>query len=227
MTDLIEATPPELIPPSVKAKDDRITTMDESRLAAPLVLRMRPPAKLTAEQFVAFCQQNEGLRIERNAMGDITLMPPAYPETSDRNSELNCQLRGWAKRDGTGVAYDATGGFTLPNGAERSPDASWISKDRLAALSPEQRTGFWQICPDFVAELRSATDRLSPLPKKMEEYLANGARLGWLIDPEPRHVYIYRTGKPVERLDDPPTVAGDPVLPGFLLDAPAVFDTSF
>jgi Uma2 family endonuclease len=196
-------------------------------LPVPLVLRMTGGARMSAEQFFEFCRQNVAYRIERSAAGEVTIMPPAGPPTSDRNADLIFQLRGWAKRDGTGVAYESSAGFTLPNGAERSPDASWIRKERLAALTPEQRTGFWKICPDFVVELRSATDDLSPLQEKMEEYRSNGAQLGWLIDPGPRQIYVYRPGEPVVRLDDPATVTGDPVLPGFVLDAPAVFATSF
>jgi Uma2 family endonuclease len=188
---------------------------------------MRPPAKVTAEQVRHLCRQNPDLRLERTADGDVIIMPPAFPETSDRNADLTTQLRLWAKKDGTGVAYDATAGFTLPNGAERSPDASWILKERLRALTSEQRSGFWQICPDFVVELCSSTDRLPALRKKVQEYIDNGARLGWLIDPEARHIYLFQPGQPVERVENPATVSGDPVLPGFVLDAPAVFDPSF
>jgi len=154
-------------------------------------------------------------------------MPPAEPPTSERNGELVVQLWIWAKKDGTGVPYESSAGFTLPNGAVRSPDASWVRKDRLAALTPEQRTRFWSICPDFVAEIRFATDRLPPLQAKMEEYRENGAQFGWLVDPKARQIYVYRPGQPVERLDNPATVSGDPVLPGFVLDAAAVFAASF
>jgi Uma2 family endonuclease len=204
-----------------------VVPTDGLTLAAPLVLHLPDSLQMTADQFFDFCQQNETLRIERTAEGDIILMPPAGPPSGARNADLNYQLVGWAKKDGNGIAFDSSAGFTLPSGAERSPDASWIRKERLASLTPEQRQGFWPICPDFVAEIRSPSDRLATLQVKMQEYLDNGAQLGWLLDPEPRHVYIYRPGHPVEQLDNPATVPGDPVLPGFVLDAHSVFDISF
>jgi len=182
---------------------------------------------MDAEQFFEFCQQNQFYRIERTGAAEVMIMPPAEPPTSERNGELVVQLWIWAKKDGTGVPYESSAGFVPPNGAVRSPDASWVRKDRLAALTPEQRTRFWSICPDFVAEIRFATDRLPPLQAKMEEYRENGAQLGWLVDPKARQIYVYRPGQPVERLDNPATVSGDPVLPGFVLDAAAVFAASF
>jgi Uma2 family endonuclease len=188
---------------------------------------MRPPAKLTDDQFVAFCQQNRDLRIERTAEGDLVIMPPAWSETGIKNAELNRQLANWALQDGTGRAFDSSTGFRLPNGAERSPDAAWALRDRLLALTPEERKRFVPLCPDFVVELRSSSDRLPPVKKKLEEYMANGARLGWLLDPKKRHVYIYRPDAPVERLDDPVTLSGDPVLPGFVLDVQGVFNATF
>jgi Uma2 family endonuclease len=226
MTDVAE--PIGVVPPMDAGGLNREQEATEGpTLGGALVLRMRPPAKLTARQFVHLCHQNPNLRLERTAEGDVIIMPPAHPDTSDRNADLTTQLRLWAKKDDTGVAYDATAGFMLPNGAERSPDASWVQKERLEALTPEQRSGFWQICPDFVVELRSTTDRMATLRKKMQEYLDNGARLGWLIDPLARRIYVYRPGQAVELLENPATVSGDPVLPGFVLDAPAVFDPSF
>jgi len=144
-------------------------------------------------------------------------MPPAGSETGHRNSTLNLRLAGWAETDDTGLAFDSSTGFTLPNGAIRSPDASWVRRERWSALSKEQRAGFAQLCPDFVVELRSPTDRLSVLQEKMQEYIDNGARLGWLIDPVDKKVYVYRPGQPLESLDNPTTLSGDPVLPGFVL----------
>lgn len=196
-------------------------------LPVPLALRMSGAARMSAQQFFELCQQNELYRIERRATGEVVIMPPAGPPSSERNGELFFQLCGWAKQDGTGVPYESSAGFTLPNGAERSPDVSWIRKERLAALTPEQRQGFWPICPDFVAEIRSPTDTLPALQEKMEEYRDNGARLGWLIDPRPHHIYVYRPDQPVELLDDPAAVSGDSVLPGFVLDAQAVFKSTF
>jgi Uma2 family endonuclease len=227
MADLIEVAPKRaiILPDGTLNCDEAVGVQQWP--AAPLVLRMRAGARMTDDQFFRFCQQNRDLRIEQTAAGDVLIMPPAGPESSDRNGELTTQLRLWAKREGSGVAFDSSAGFTLPDSAVLSPDASWILKERLAALTSEQRRGFWPICPDFVAELRSSTDRLSALQAKLQQFIDNGARLGWLIDPEPRHLHVYRPGQPVERLENPTTVPGDPVLPGFVLDAQAVFDTSF
>ena len=145
-------------------------------------------------------------------------MPPAGADTSRKNAELAVQLGIWAKRDGTGVTFDSSGGFRLPNGAVRSPDASWVGRTRLAGLSAEERTKFLPLCPDFVVELRSPSDRLPVLRDKMREYVDNGARLGWLIDPLGGQVFVYRPGASVERLEEPDHVSADPVLPGFRLD---------
>jgi Uma2 family endonuclease len=184
----------------------------------PVVVRLRPAVDLSEDQFFELCQLNRDLRIERNAEGELLIMSPAGWETSDRNSEINMQLRQWAKRDRTGMVTDSSGGYTLPNGATRAPDAAWIARARLEPIPPARRERFLPVCPDFVLELRSPSDRLQDLHDKMQEYLANGARLGWLLDREPRHVYVYRPGAPVERLENPETLSGDPVLPGFVLD---------
>lgn len=184
----------------------------------PLVLHLPPTAKMTSDEFFDFCQLNPDLRIERTAEGDIIIMPPAGGETSARNADLTMQVRLWAKKDSSGVAFDSSGGFELPNGATRSPDAAWVKRSRLAPLSSERKRKFLPLCPDFVVELRSPSDSLSTLQDKMEEYRANGAELGWLIDPAGRRVYVYRPDADVERLDNPTELAGDPVLPGFVLD---------
>lgn len=184
----------------------------------PLIVHLWPVLELTDEQFYEFCQINRDLRIERTAQGEVVIMPPAGWKTSERNSEIGMQLRIWAKREGTGVVTDSSGGFVLPNGATRSPDAAWITHARLAALTAEQRDKFLPLCPDFALELRSPTDTLTALQAKMQEYLNNGARLGLLIDPMQRRVYVYRPQAPVECLENPGAVAGDPVLPGFILD---------
>ena len=183
-----------------------------------LSLKLRPVVRLSDDQFFEFCQLNRDLRIERTAGGGITIMPPTGGETSDRNAEITMQLRLWAKRDGTGVAFDSSGGFVLPNGAMLSPDASWVSRDRFAALTAEQRTKFPPLCPDFVIKLRSPTDSMPVLRNKMQEYVANGARLGWLIDPRERQVLVYRPETPLGLLDRPRSVSADPVLPGFTLE---------
>ncbi len=184
----------------------------------PLVLRTRPALDVSEDQFYEFCQLNGDLRIERTAAGEWLIMPPTGGDTGNRNAEITYQLVNWTKRDGTGLAYDSSTGFRLPNGAMRSPDGAWLRKDRLAEVPADQRQRFMPICPDFVIELWSPSDRLGDVQAKMAEYLANGARLGWLLYPPERCVYVYRPGAPVERLERPESVAGDPVLPGFVLD---------
>ena len=144
-------------------------------------------------------------------------MPPTGSMTSWRNSQLHFQVANWSRTDRTGLAFDSSGGFTLPNGAKRSPDTSWIRRERWDLLTLEEQEGFAPICPDFVVELRSPTDQLSTLKEKMLEYIENGAQLGWLLDPQSKSIYIYCPGKPVERLENPETVSGEPVLPGFVL----------
>jgi Uma2 family endonuclease len=189
----------------------------------PLVVRFRPAIELSEDQFFELCQINYELRIERNARGELLIMPPAGSETGRRNLDVAVQVGGWAKLDGRGVAFDSSAGFTLPNGAVRAPDAAWIVRERWEQVPSEQREKFAPICPDFVLELRSPSDTLRTVQDKMAEYLANGARLGWLLAPGPRHVYVYRPGAAVERLEDPETVSGDPVLPGFILNVREVW----
>lgn len=218
----IEQTPLVAVPvPPV----DRPLVFDLN--VAPLVLRARPTTPVSDDEFFAFCRQNPHLRIEATADGEWILMPPTAFDTGDRNADLTTQLRIWARRDGTGVATDSNTGFNLPNGALRAPDAAWTLKSRIAALPPGETSKFPHICPDFAAELRSAPDSLTDTQEKMNEYIANGARLGLLLDPHERKVHVYRPGQPVQILDDPATVACDPELPGFTLDVRSVFDTSF
>jgi len=184
---------------------------------APVILTpQRVP--MTDEEFVAFCQQYEDCLVECTAEGEIIIMPPNYSRTGKRNMELGFQLTLWTKKDGTGDAYDSSTGFRLPNRARRSPDASWIRKDRVAALPTEQKERFYQLCPDFVIELRSATDRINRLKAKMEEYIANGAELGWLIDPEERTVWIYRPGRDAECVAYAERVSGEGPVAGFVLE---------
>ncbi len=184
----------------------------------PLVLRLEPAIKLSDEQFFEFCQLNRDLRIERTASGELEIMSPTGSETGGRNFKLTQQLANWTDEDGTGIGFDSSTGFTLPNGAERSPDAAWIALDRWNTLTPKQQEKFAPISPDFVVELRSPTDSLKTLFDKMQEYNDNGVKLGWLIDRKHRKVYIYCPGVSVECLDNPATVSGNSVLPGFVLD---------
>ena len=193
----------------------------------PFVTKFKPLTYMDDEQFARFCALNDDLRIERNAKGEIILMPPTHGDTGNRNADLNADLTIWARADETGSYYDSSTGFKLPNGALRSPDASWISNSRLETLTPEQRSGFFDICPDFVIELRSSSDSLTELRAKMQEYMDNGARLGWLIDPlaNPKQVYIHRPQAEVVILNEPETVSAEPELPGFTLDLSRIWNT--
>ncbi len=173
--------------------------------------------KMSNQQFYEFCQTNPDLRIERNANGEIIVMPPAFSDTGNRNGRIFGQLYIWSEADGTGEAFDSSSGFTLPNGATRSPDAAWILADHWHALTPEQQASFAPIAPDFVVELRSSSDTLVSLQEKMEEYIANGVRLGLLIDRKSRKVYIYRPEQATEILDNPESVSCEPEMPMFEL----------
>ena len=174
---------------------------------------------VTPEQFSALAAANRDLRLERTSQGELIVNPPAGWETGKRNLSLTGQLDRWYEANETlGEAFDSSAGFTLPNGAIRSPDASWVSRDRWEALTPEDKITFPKICPDFVVELRSRSDGLKPLQEKMREYLDNGARLGWLIDPQTSRVEIYRQGREKEILENPTELSGEEVLPGFILN---------
>ena len=185
-------------------------------LDLPLKLNIQA-AHLSDEQFLQLCRENPELRIELNAQGELVIMPPTGSEGGWRSGEVFLSLGIWTKQDGMGLSFDSSTGFTLPSGAIRSPDASWIRRERWAVLTKAQREKFAPICPDFVIEVRSLTDRLPDLHEKMQEYLDNGALLGWLIDPIDKRAYVYRPGQPVEILDNPQTLSGDPLLPGFTL----------
>jgi Uma2 family endonuclease len=182
-----------------------------------LVLRFPSPWKEDPDWFFNFCRANDELRIERTAEGEIQVMAPVGFEGGYHEGTVFAQLYAWAERDGTGRAFNSNTGYVLPNKANRAPDASWVKKSRIARLAPAQKKKFAPLCPDFVIEVRSLSDRLPKLQEKMEEYCANGASLGWLIDPQERKVYVYRPGKGVECLDHPKRLSGDPELPGFVL----------
>jgi Uma2 family endonuclease len=178
---------------------------------------------LNDEEFFDFCMKNSDLRIERLANGDIIIMPPAALETGYQNSEISAQLRNWAIADGRGVAFDSNTEFILASGAAFAPDASWILKSRLSKLTKEERKRFGRICPDFVIELRSPSDRLPSLRAKMEDWILNGAQLGWLIDPDKRIVFIYRPGKPIQELRKATVIEGEGPVDGFRLNLEAVW----
>ncbi len=178
-----------------------------------------PP--MTDDEFAAFCAEHPDLRFEMTAEGELIVMPPTYPVTGDSNCEISWQLRTWAKKDGRGGTYDSSTGFVLPNGARRSPDASWVLKSRIPR---SKRDGFWHLCPDFVVELRSSSDRLRALKNKMQEYIANGAQLGWLIDPDTRSVTIYRPDREPETRTNITSVVGEEPVAGFVLELAEVWD---
>jgi Uma2 family endonuclease len=173
---------------------------------------------LSPEQFFRLCGDNPELRLELTAQKELIVMSPTNARTGMKNAEITYQVVNWAKRDGRGVAFDSNTGFTLPNGAKRSPDSSWILRSRWESLPPEDLDVFAHICPDFVLELWSPSDTLKEIQFKLTEYIANGARLGFLIYPPKGQVYVYRPGQPVQCLEQPASVSGDPELPGFTLD---------
>ena len=192
-----------------------------------LLLHLRPALELDQGQFAVLARQNPELRMERTAEGDVLIMAPTGGETGWRNAGVTAQLWTWAMSDGSGVAFDSSTGFILPNGAIRSPDAAWVRGERLRPLSSEHRERFLPICPDFVIELRSPSDALSATRAKLTEYLANGARLGWLLDLSARRVEVYRPGIPVAALDAPQMLSADPELPGFQLNLAPIWEPLF
>ena len=188
-----------------------------------MLVRLRPVIRLTDKQLEDFCALNSELRIEQTAAGELIITPPVNSEGSHQNFNLYVPFAVWAERTGGGKFFDATGGFRLPNKAMRSPDVSWITQERLDRMTSADWQSFMPLCPDFVLELRSRTDRLPELQAKMAEYIANGARLGWLIDPLKKQVFVYRPDAPVEHLQNPTTLSGEPVLAGFTLDLARVW----
>ena len=192
--------------------------------SSPLVLQIPSSMQMTDEQFFEFCQVNRDLRIERNKFGEISIMPPTGGITGNRGGNIFGQLWVWSEQDGTGITFDSSTGFKLSTGANRSPDASWIQLERWNSLSVKQQERFVPICPDFVVELKSPSDNLQTLKEKMEEYMNEpGIQLGWLIDRKQRKVYIYRPKLPEEYLDNPASVSGESVLPGFILNMSKVW----
>ena len=188
-----------------------------------LTLNLDSITHLTHEQFRELCRENRDIRLELTAKGELIVMPPTGWESGRRNANLTIDLGIWNRQVGLGVVFDSSTGFILPNNAIRSPDAAWVSTERLIALNPSPE-GFLPLAPDFVIELRSASDRLKPLQDKMQEYIDNGVRLGFLLNPQDRIVEIYRLGKPVEVLQAPAEVLGEDVLPGFVLNLQGIFE---
>jgi Uma2 family endonuclease len=193
-------------PPAIEQDTSEIVVLDIHSL------------QLTDDQFLQLSHDNELLRLELTARGELIIMPGGNPETDYKNARITRQLGNWAEADGTGVYFGSCGIFTLPNTARRIPDGAWITKSRWLQFTKEERSKLPVICPDFVLELRSPSDTLPMLREKMEEYIQNGAQLGWLLDPIENQATIYRPGQPPETIDNPSIISGDPVLPGFRFD---------
>lgn len=188
-----------------------------------LTLNLNPIIKLTDDQFFQLCQENENIRLERTAKGELIIMSPAGGETGSSNAGLTAQIWIWNQQHKLGKVFDSSTGFKLPNGANRAPDASWVKLETWNALTPEQQKKFPPICPDFVVELLSPSDSLKETQDKMKEYRDNGAVLGWLINRKSRQVEIYRPHQEVEVLESPATVSGEDVLPGFILNLESIW----
>ena len=188
-----------------------------------LTLKLNPIIKLTDDQFFQLCQENENIRLERTAKGELIIMSPAGGETGNRNAGLTAQIWIWNESHKLGKVFDSSTGFKLPNGADRSPDASWVKLERWNALTPEQQKKFPPLCPDFVVELMSPSDSLKETQDKMKEYRDNGAVLGWLINRKSRQVEIYRQNQEVEVLESPAAISGEDVLPGFILNLESIW----
>lgn len=182
-----------------------------------LTLNLEAISRITHEQFQELCQANPDLRFELTATGELIAMSPTGWESGTRNFDVSGQLWAWNRQTKLGIAFDSSTGFTLPNGAIRSPDVAWVRQERLDALNPDPNI-FLPLAPDFVIELRSATDRLKPLQEKMQEYMDNGVKLGWLLNAKDKVVEIYRAGKDVEVLHSPMSLSGENILPKFILD---------
>lgn len=176
------------------------------------------------DEFFDFCQRNKSMRIEMDKNGEITIMPPTGSETGKRNFTLTVKFGIWAEKDGTGEGFDSSTGFRLPNGAKRSPDLSWMTLEKWNSIPKAKRRKFAPVCPDFVVELRSETDSLLKLQAKMEEYIENGASLGWLIDAGECKVHVYRPNAKVEILENPPEISGEPLLRNFMLNLKEIWD---
>ncbi len=183
-----------------------------------LTLNLDSVVQLTDEQFYRLCQTNRDLKFERTATGELVVMAPTGGESSIRNADLTTDLNLWNRKTKLGVVFDSSSGFRLPNGADRSPDVAWVAIQRWQSLTPEQREKFPPIAPDFAIEIRSPSDELKPLQEKMQEYIKNGVRPGWLLDPQSNRVEIYRPNQEVETVECPATLSGEDVLPGFTLD---------
>jgi Uma2 family endonuclease len=190
----------------------------------PLNLPSTLKLTISHEQFVQLAWVNQNLQLERTATGELIVMPPTGSDTGNKNADILGQLWLWNRQTQLGQIFDSSSGFHLPNGADRSPDVSWIGQDRWDTLTPEEKSGFAPLCPDFALELRSKHDSLESLQQKMQEYQENGAKLGWLIDRNRKKVEIYRPEKSVEVQNSPNSLSGEDILPGFTLDLSEIWN---
>ena len=190
----------------------------------PLNLPSTLKLTISHEQFVQLAWVNQNLQLERTATGELIVMPPTGSDTGNKNADILGQLWLWNRQTQLGQIFDSSSGFHLPNGADRSPDVSWIGQDRWDTLTPEEKSGFAPLCPDFVLELRSKNDSLESLQQKMQEYQENGAKLGWLIDRNRKKVEIYRPKKSVEVQNSPNSLSGEDILPSFTLDLSEIWN---
>jgi Uma2 family endonuclease len=202
-----------------------LTEVSAARELTSLVIHLGPlKHKLSDDEFFEFCMLNRDLRIEMSKEGEMIIMMPTGSEGGNRNFNLTVEFGIWVKTDGTGVGFDSSTGFRLPNGAKRAPDLAWIQRERWEAIPKKQRKKFAPICPDFVVELRSETDNLEIVKAKLEEYLENGAQLGWLIDPLEKKVYVYRPNTRLKVLNNPATISGEPFLKGLTLKLAGILE---
>jgi len=195
--------------------------METNILTLPPILKLK--LDLTSEQFWQLCQENNDFQFERTNSGELIIMPPTGGNTGKRNADLIFQLLVWKRQNNLGEVFDSNTGFTLPNGADRAPDASWVSQERWESLTPEQQDKFVPLCPDFVVELMSPSDSLEKTRQKMQEYQENGAKLGWLINRKQQQIEVYRLHQEVEILAHPNQVSGEDILPGFVLDLTSIW----
>jgi Uma2 family endonuclease len=183
-----------------------------------VTLNLEPITHLTPAQFYELCMANKGVAMERGPKGELIIMSPIGGVSGEREADYIIDLGIWNRQTGLGKVFSSSTVFSLPGGGDRSPDAAWVRLDRWQSLTPEQQERFPPLCPDFVIELRSRTDRLKPLQEKMQEYLSSGLQLGWLMNPQDRQVEIYRPGQDVEILSYPVVLSGEAVLPNFVLE---------
>ena len=188
-----------------------------------ITINLNSIIQMTDDQFYQLCQNNRDLRFERNAQGELIIMPPTGGGTGKRNFDINLELGIQNRQKQLGVCFDSSTGFKLPNGADRSPTGAWIPLNKWNNLTLKQQEKFLPLCPDFVIELRSPSDELKTLQKKMQEYIDNGTLLGWLINPQDRQVEVYRQGQDKEILNNPENLSGEDILPDFILNLEAIW----